>query len=90
MTFQPDKVPDFLANFDENKQAIRNFEGCTHLDLLQDLHQPNIYCTYSIWESEIYLNNYRNSALFRAVWTKTKAWFAEKPTAFSVLKAESV
>lgn len=90
MTFQADKINAFRQNFDENKQQIRAFAGCQHLELWQDLQNAQIFCTYSIWESEEALDNYRNSALFERVWATTKAWFADKPQAFSVQKQEII
>lgn len=84
MTFQPDKVAEFLSNFEENKLQIRNFDGVQHLELLNDKNQPNIYFTYSIWESESHLEAYRNSDLFKQVWSKTKPLFSAKPEAWSV------
>ncbi|MDN4166529.1 antibiotic biosynthesis monooxygenase family protein [Cytophagales bacterium LB-30] len=83
MTFQEDKVKDFLQLFNETKERIRHFEGCQHLTLLQDAHKPHIFSTYSHWESEQDLNKYRDSALFGEVWPATKALFADKPLAFS-------
>ncbi len=90
MTFHPDKVDAFRQNFDENKSYIRASVGCQHLELWQDLQNPAIFCTYSIWENEEALNNYRKSALFERVWSATKAWFSDKPQAFSVQKQEVV
>ncbi|MBL4706145.1 MAG: antibiotic biosynthesis monooxygenase [Flavobacteriales bacterium] len=84
LTFQEDKVELFLANFENNKTAIRGFEGCQHLKLLRDKHNPNRFFTYSKWESEAHLNAYRNSDLFNGVWAKTKVLFSEKPMAWSV------
>lgn len=83
MTFQPDRVEDFLEIFNQSKEKIRGFEGCQHLELLQDAHDSNVYSTYSHWDSEVSLNNYRRSALFAEVWPRTKALFAAKPTAYS-------
>ena len=88
MTFQEEKVHEFLENFEQAKQKIRTFEGCEHLELLQGIHQSNVFFTYSYWQSEEALEKYRNSALFKDVWAKTKVLFAEKPSAFSVLKRE--
>ena len=84
MTFQLDKVDAFLEIFNENKQHIRNFEGVEALQLLNDKNKPNIFFTYSTWESEQHLNAYRNSELFNAVWIATKALFSEKAEAWSV------
>lgn len=84
MTFSPEKVDEFLANFEQVKDKIRNFDGVEHLELLNDKNQANIYFTYSIWESEEQLNNYRHSDLFKSVWADTKPMFIEKAEAWSV------
>ncbi|MFN0204070.1 MAG: putative quinol monooxygenase [Bacteroidia bacterium] len=84
MEFQADKVADFMNIFEESKTRIRNFEGCSHLTLFGDAANPNVRVTYSIWESEKALENYRNSELFRQTWAKTKVLFAQKPIAFSL------
>ena len=83
MTFKPEEVATFLSIFESSKSKIRNFEGCLHLELHQDYHQPNIYSTYSKWEDDLALDRYRTSALFKEVWSKTKVLFEEKPIAFS-------
>jgi heme-degrading monooxygenase HmoA len=41
--------------------------------------------TFSLWESEEALNNYRHSELFSVTWAKTKILFADRPVAFSNL-----
>ncbi|MBL7719742.1 MAG: antibiotic biosynthesis monooxygenase [Flavipsychrobacter sp.] len=84
MTFREAEVDNFLALFNERKALIRHFEGCTHLELWQDAHQPNIFFTYSHWQSEDNLNHYRFSELFKDTWARTKALFADKPNAWSV------
>ncbi|MEB2784873.1 putative quinol monooxygenase [Algoriphagus persicinus] len=90
MTFRPESVDDFLANFQMNKHAIRNSPGCTHLELWQDENEKNIFMTYSHWESEEALNQYRDSKLFKSVWDFTKDLFSAKPQAFSSKKLEEV
>lgn len=84
MGFIPEQIDAFLENFDQNKDKIRNFEGCSHLQLIRDIHQKNQFFTYSHWESEIHLNNYRNSSLFKGIWSDTKTKFNQKPEAWSV------
>ncbi|MES2395353.1 MAG: antibiotic biosynthesis monooxygenase family protein [Bacteroidota bacterium] len=84
MNFKPDAVTDFLKIFDASKQYIRNMEGCTHLELLNDISSPTVFFTYSHWQTENDLNNYRNSELFEGVWGKTKILFAAKAEAWSV------
>ena len=90
MTFQADKIEDFRKNFDENKEKIRASQGCQHLELWQDLQTPDVFCTYSIWDSEESLNKYRSSELFARVWATTKAWFKGKPQAFSMGRQDIV
>ncbi len=89
MTFYPEMVSDFLKVFTHSKNAIRNFEGCLHLELLQDAHHKNIFFTHSHWDSEEHLDNYRNSDLFVATWSKTKILFVEKPEAWSLMPFSS-
>ena len=88
MTFQVNKVGEFLEIFNRSKHQIRAFEGCLHLEFLQDKNAPNIMLTYSHWESEEHLNIYRNSDLFKTTWAATKALFADKPVAFSSERVE--
>ena len=85
MTFQSDKVDEFLSVFDASKLAIRNFPGNHGLKLLQTEGKPNQLSTYSIWETEDCLNEYRHSALFEETWAKTKVLFSDKPVAFSTV-----
>ncbi|MDO1500480.1 antibiotic biosynthesis monooxygenase family protein [Winogradskyella maritima] len=84
LSFKPEDIETFLANFETNKDKIRNFEGCEHLELWQDEYKSNQFFTYSHWVSEDALNNYRQSELFKNVWSKTKPLFNAKPEAWSV------
>lgn len=86
MSFEPSKIEEFLANFEANKSKIRAFEGCNFLELYRDQNNTNIFFTYSYWNSENDLNNYRHSDLFKSVWAKTKPLFNAKPEAWSVSK----
>lgn len=83
MKFRPEDIENFRKVFDENKDHIRTFPGCNYLELHQDIDQPDILSTYSLWDSPEALENYRHSDLFRTVWAKTKVLFADKPEAFS-------
>jgi heme-degrading monooxygenase HmoA len=49
-----------------------------------------ILFTYSWWDSEEHLNNYRNSHFFDDTWSLTKQKFAAKPEAWSVEKVYSL
>jgi len=86
MTFKLEEVENFLTLFEASKNKIRNFEGCSHLELLKDYTLPNVFSIYSIWEDEAALNAYRNSKLFAGVWRETKSKFDAKPIAFSSIK----
>jgi quinol monooxygenase YgiN len=90
MNFEEDKVENFLEIFNKSKNKIRSFEGCHHLKLMQDYHRSNIFVTYSHWENDEALDNYRNSELFEKVWADTKALFASSPVAFSMKQVEEV
>lgn len=90
MTFLPEKVPTFLEKFKANKQTIRNFDGVEHLSLLQDKKNANQFFTYSRWESEAHLENYRNSPFFKAFWSELKPFFAAKAEAWSVDAIETL
>ena len=84
LSFQPEKVKDFLEIFRESKYQIRSFPGCLHLELWNNKAEPNVFFTYSFWENELALEAYRESELFKATWKKTKALFNDKPQAWSV------
>ena len=90
MSFEPSKIEEFLANFELNKAKIRGFKGCEFLELYRDQNNTNIFFTYSYWNSETDLNNYRHSDLFKSVWSITKPLFNGKPEAWSVDKLESL
>lgn len=83
LSFEPGKVNDFLAVFEQSKLQIANFPGCEGLSLLQDAHHANVFYTYSLWVSEQELENYRHSELFKNTWAATKVLFNNKPMAFS-------
>jgi heme-degrading monooxygenase HmoA len=86
MHFTEAGVEEFLEIFNANKVAIRNFEGCTHLQLLRDKDDPTVFTTLSHWESEENLEKYRKSELFGKVWGRVKSLFSERTIAFSLEK----
>ena len=90
MSFAEKNIKTFLANFEEKKNDIRNFKGCRLLELYRDKQNTNIFFTYSYWETETDLENYRKSKLFKNVWAKTKVLFNAKPEAWSVDKLVSL
>ncbi len=83
MTFRKEHTEDFIRFTSEINDVIKSQEGCLHLSILQDKKHPEIFFTYSCWNSEKDLENYRKSEFFNAIWPETKKWFADKPEAWS-------
>lgn len=82
--FQQEQLPSFLAHFETVKHKVSKFAGCHGMKLLQDIHDPCLVMTYSAWENEEALENYRNSELFGTIWPTIKVWFDQKPEAWTV------
>ncbi len=83
LTFQEDKIEDFKDIFEASKDKIKAMEGCEHVEVLQDIAQPQVFFTLSIWDTEGSLNKYRDSELFKTTWANTKILFSDKPMAWS-------
>jgi len=86
MHFTQAGVEEFLEIFNHNKNAIRDFPGCLHLQLLKDTQDPCCYTTLSHWDESQSLENYRKSELFDKVWGQVKTLFSERTQAFSLEK----
>ncbi|XOV93912.1 MAG: putative quinol monooxygenase [Bacteroidota bacterium] len=84
MSFQPEKVSEFLTIFSQSMSQIRGFEGCHHLNLHQDMSQNNVFYTVSHWETESHLEAYRESELFNQTWKKVKPLFNDRAKAYSL------
>jgi heme-degrading monooxygenase HmoA len=90
MSFSENSINNFLNTFENNKNKIKNFKGCQLLELYRDKKDPTVFFTYSYWDSESDLEQYRQSELFKTVWSQTKPLFNAKPEAWSVDKIESL
>jgi len=90
LSFHEENIPVFLENFELMKEKIRNAPGNRFLELYQDKNNQCIFFTYSYWETEQDLENYRNSELFDGIWNFTKKLFNDKPEAWSVDKLASL
>ena len=90
LSFHEKNIPLFLENFELMKDKIRTAPGNRFLELYQDKNNISIFFTYSYWDTEADLENYRNSELFYDVWTFTKQLFNDKPEAWSVDKLVSL
>jgi quinol monooxygenase YgiN len=89
MTFQADKVEAFQTLFFQNCMAITASAGCQKVNLLRAEAVGTTFFTISTWESIEHLEAYRNSHLFKEVWGKTKAMFADKPEAWSLEEVQA-
>ncbi|MFT5846134.1 putative quinol monooxygenase [Psychroserpens sp.] len=90
LSLEPSRIEEFLSNFESQKENIRAFNGCEFLELYRDKHKTNLFFTYSYWQAEADLENYRHSDLFKGIWAKTKPMFNGKPEAWSVDKLVSL
>ncbi|MCV6630400.1 MAG: antibiotic biosynthesis monooxygenase [Flavobacteriaceae bacterium] len=84
LTIKEEKSDTFATTSKGNREKILAFPGCKHLEMYRDIQNPQLFITYSHWEDESALNNYRNSALFKSIWATVKPMFAEKAMAWSV------
>ena len=90
MGFYKQNVEVFLEHFNANKSKIRAFEGCHFLELYRDKKDPSIFFTYSFWDSEEDLLNYKKSELFLNIWGNIKPLFSIRPEAWSVDKMDTL
>lgn len=86
MQFKEECVKDFLKVFEERKSKIESFEGCSQVNVFQNIHNSCNCYTISLWESEEHLNQYRDSEMFKDTWKLVKAMFSDKATAYSLEK----
>lgn len=86
MRFTEEGVQEFLEIFNANREAIRHFPGCTHLELMRDLDDEQAFTTLSHWKDTESLEQYRKSELFASVWGRVKTLFSARTQAFSLVK----
>lgn len=84
LSLQQDKCEEFETIFYNTQSLIENFEGCQTTKLFKVSGSQSQYFTISYWLSEEHLENYRNSALFKNVWSTVKPLFAEKAEAWTL------
>jgi heme-degrading monooxygenase HmoA len=83
MTFREEAISEFLSVFRSSKPAIEAFDGCHGVSLLRGIDDPRVFFTLSDWDSTEHLDKYRNSMLFKEVWSATKSLFAADAEAWS-------
>lgn len=84
MTFNHEKSADFEAYFLTIKDKVAGQPGCNGVKLLKQKGETGVFFTYSHWDSESDLNNYRQTEIFGQIWPTVKNWFANKAEAWTV------
>lgn len=90
LSLVPEKLAEFVTHFDAVKNNIRNFNGCTFLELLGEQNETGVVFTYSEWEQESDLQEYLHSKLFIDTWKKVKPLFSAKAEAWTVTSLRKV
>ena len=90
LSLQPSKAAEFETIFKQNQQLIENFEGCQKTDLFKVSGSQAEFFTISYWDNEEHLDKYRNSELFKSVWSKVKPLFADKAAAWTLNEVTAV
>ncbi len=85
LTFVPEFAEQFYHIYREKEPRIAGWPGCLGVKLLQDKQQPVVFFTWSVWESEQQLNDYRHSAFFQETWAVVKKEFAAPPEARNLI-----
>ncbi len=83
MTFRKEKCDEFETYFSEIMDRVAGQPGCSGVKLLKEKGDSGVFFTYSVWDNQESLDAYRHTELFGQVWPKVKAWFADKPEAWS-------
>lgn len=86
MVFDKDTKAQFTDIFYQKQPFIQAMDGCISVDLMNDERDEMAMATYSLWESEQYLEAYRHSELFIETWKEVKPLFSEKAKAWSYTK----
>ncbi len=88
MYFQPDKVDEFLAFYEQLRPKIAQQPGCISVQLLRQTDDPAAFATWSVWESAAALDAYRTSAFFKSFWPQVRTWFRQPAEAVSFERIE--
>lgn len=84
LQFNPDKVEEFLNVYKKHINSMAKRPECISLELLKEKGTLSTFYTFSIWESEDALHEYRSSEYFRDIWGRIKPWFSEKAQAWTL------
>ncbi len=77
-----------VKKFKDLVQAYQNkilaAQGCKQVNIMCDKKIKTKFFSYSIWESEQDLENYRNSEMFKKTWNEVKQLFSSPAQAWTV------
>jgi len=86
MELRPGTEDRFLNLFNAIKKEIRTQPGCLGLELLRHSNKEETsFWTISLWQSDVDLETYRASALFRNTWSEVKPLFSAKARAWTLM-----
>ena len=85
MEFRQEEIENFRSIFLNVQPLIEKMDGCLAVNLHQDVNEPKVFFTISKWESEVGLENYRQSEVFITTWKKVKPLFSNKAEAWSLI-----
>jgi len=83
LSFESEQIETFLDLFGQHALNLQEVPGCVSLQLLRDEVEPNIFFTISVWRDTYYLEQYRQSELFKTTWFKVKLLFRDRPKAWT-------
>lgn len=76
-----DFFENFMNNLSEEKLTL---EGCLHHDFFCEKDNRNMYYSYTIWQSEKFLNKYKKTDLFKEVTRTLRHICIKEPIAWTV------
>jgi len=85
LTFKEEKISEFMDLFQAVEPVIRSYRGCQSLRLLRDTEKNNVMFTFSEWQNEKDLEDYRASDTFQLVWQTIRPWFLQHAEAWSTV-----
>ncbi len=89
LSFQNQYCPHFESMFPKIQQIVFSSKGCKEVKLLKSM-EKGLYFTYSHWDTEQSLEDYRQSDVFKKIWSDFKTNFKDAPQAWSTVDISPV
>ncbi|MFH2141046.1 MAG: antibiotic biosynthesis monooxygenase family protein [Bacteroidota bacterium] len=84
MEVKDSEIENFKSMIQSIQDKIESFDGCHSVNILCDKNQSNRFFSYSSWETEQHLNDYRKSEFFVEIWSEVKKFFIKEAQAWTV------